>query len=48
MSEKNKQKSEIEKIAQEQAKEIWGSWIEDSSTPTDAWVIDAVEDESSD
>ena len=31
MCEKDKEKSEAEKLAEEQAREIWDSWITDST-----------------
>ena len=41
-----KTQTEAEKFAKEQAKEIWDSWISDSTDCNDSYIIDLVDEES--
>ena len=40
-----KEKTEAEKVAEGQAKEIWESWITDSTDFDDSYVKDSVDEE---
>lgn len=39
------EKTEAEKLAEQQAKEIWDSWITDSTDFDDSYVKDSVDEE---
>lgn len=43
---KENKETEAEKFAKEQAKEIWDSWIADSTNCDDSYIIDLVDEES--
>jgi len=39
------EKTDAEKLAEEQARGIWDSWITDSSISNDSWVTDLTDDD---
>ena len=43
---KENKETEAEKSAKEQAKDIWDSWISDSTDCDDSYIIDLVDEES--